>query len=113
MSHFLWLFCFYLVKNLLCSSSPSFAILDSSALIFVLSPMFRSPNYAINSLLFTSPPAFNIVSSIDIKYYYCGPKMDPGLAILTHPIKAAGGNPKCFIQYKAIRDPVLPKPALQ
>lgn len=39
--------------------------------------------------------------------------MDPGLAILIHPMKAAGGKPKCFIQYKAINDPVLPSPALQ
>ena len=29
------------------------------------------------------------------------------------PMNAAGGNPKCFIQYKAISVPVRPRPALQ
>ena len=39
--------------------------------------------------------------------------MDPGLEILIHPMKAAAGKPKCFIEYKAIKHPVLPSPALQ
>jgi len=39
--------------------------------------------------------------------------MEPGLAIRIHPMKSAGGNPICFIIYRAIKEPVLPSPALQ
>jgi hypothetical protein len=39
--------------------------------------------------------------------------MLPGLAILIQPMKSAAGNLKCFIAYKPIRVPVLPRPALQ
>lgn len=75
--------------------------------------MLRSPNYLTSSSLLAYPPAFIILSSMLFRYYCCGPRIDPGLAILIHPIKSAGGNPMCFIMYKAIKLPVLPSPALQ
>ena len=39
--------------------------------------------------------------------------MEPGLAILIHPINAAAGNLQCFIAQHPIRVPVRPRPALQ
>ena len=39
--------------------------------------------------------------------------MLPGRQIRIHPMKAAAGNAKCFKQYRAIRLPVRPRPALQ
>jgi len=47
------------------------------------------------------------------KNCYWGPRIDPGLAMRIHPIKSAGGKPICFMMYRAISVPVLPKPALQ
>ena len=44
---------------------------------------------------------------------YCGPKMDPGLAILHHPMNDSAGILYCYIAQIPIRVPVLPRPALQ
>lgn len=58
-------------------------------------------------------PSSNILSYISFKNCCWGPRTDPGLQIRAHPIKAAAGNPKCFMQYRQITDAVLPNPALQ
>lgn len=52
-------------------------------------------------------------SCYSTRNYYYGPNIDPGLQTLIHPVKAAAGNLYHFIQYRAMRDPVLPSPALQ
>ena len=39
--------------------------------------------------------------------------MLPGLHIQIHPMKGRAGKAKCFIQYRPIKHPVLPRPALQ
>jgi hypothetical protein len=75
--------------------------------------MAISPNALISSALLAAPPAFIIFSSILHRYCYCGPRIEPGRAILIHPMKSAGGKPICFIIYNAIKLPVRPKPALQ
>ena len=64
-------------------------------------------------LLLASPPSSSILRSMLFRYCCCGPRIEPGLAILIQPMNGAGGNPKCFMQYKPIRVPVLPRPALQ
>lgn len=68
---------------------------------------------AISYLRLASPPKSSILRSILLRYYCYGPRIEPGLAILIQPMKAAGGNPKCFMQYNPIKVPVLPRPALQ
>ena len=98
-----------------CPKSPYFAIFIScyeSCLTYVVE-MLISPNYLTSSYLLAAPPAFIMASSILQRYCCCGPRMDPGLAIRIQPVKSAGGKPVCFIMYKAMREPVLPRPALQ
>ena len=75
--------------------------------------MLSSPNIFTSSALLAAPPNFIIASSAFTRYYYYGPRIEPGLAIRIHPIKSAGGKPICFITYRAMSVPVLPNPALQ
>lgn len=98
-----------------CPRSPPLATLFSWSLrsLFLVVDILRSPKALTSSALLAAPPTFIIWSSILFKYCYYGPRIDPGLAILIHPMKSAGGKPTCFIMYKAIREPVLPSPALQ
>ena len=112
------------VRRLPCPVSPSICTLASSALnsccaagLAISIPVVDVPKaeltLAISYRRLASPPKSSILRSILLRYCYCGPRMEPGLAILIHPMKAAGGKPKCFIQYKPIKVPVLPRPALQ
>ena len=70
-------------------------------------------NFVMRMRRFSWPPRSSMRWSMLFKYCYWGPRIDPGLAILIQPMKAAGGKPKCFIQYKPIKVPVRPSPALQ
>ena len=114
-SLYLFIFHFFPVNLSPCPRSPFFAISFSfyvKSLTFVC-VMLKSPKALISSFLFAYPPAFIIFSSMLHKYCYYGPNIDPGLAIRIQPMKSAGGNPQCFIIYNAIKEPVLPSPALQ
>ena len=73
----------------------------------------KALTFAMSCLRLASPPKSSILRSMLFRYCCCGPRMEPGLAILIQPMKAAGGKPKCFMQYKPISVPVLPRPALQ
>lgn len=98
-----------------CPLSPYFAIfcsLSVNCLVFD-DVILSSPNIFTSSALLAAPPIFIMSSSAFTRYYYYGPKIDPGLAIRIQPMKSAGGNPMCFIIYKAISVPVRPRPALQ
>ena len=79
--------------------SPSLATFLSPSVrsLFLVVDMLKSPNALMSSALLAAPPAFIIWSSILFRYYCCGPRMEPGLAILIHPIKSAGGKPTCFM----------------
>lgn len=55
------------------------------------------------------------VNHIELTIRNCcwGPKIEPGLHILIHPIIALAEIPYYFIAHRLIIDPALPKPALQ
>ena len=112
---FLWFMARLSFSPAPCPLSPNLAICCSFSVncLVLVYEILSSPNILTSSALLAAPPIFIIASSALQRYYYYGPRIEPGLAIRIHPMKSAGGNPTCFIIYKAIKVPVRPRPALQ